>query len=139
MTVKQVKNFEIPGYLLHRLIDRFDHAIAFALYWLSGGDRAMVIVIRSDGRIVEGDTDWLAYLELERLNPIMEKAKLGSREEDAEEYLAFFRNECYLVPIERWDELERRVITCSNSKKALSTVTEFFKQLKKEAVMVGNE
>jgi len=133
--VRLVKNFNFPKHLMHRLIDRFDHIIAFALYWSMGGDEAITCAIRLDGTIVIGDTDWMAYLELERLNPIMERAKLGSSDTEAEEYLAFFREECYIIPVGLWDKLRSRIIRerVKGEGEVMRVVAKFFAELRKKA------
>lgn len=74
-------------------------------YWTAAGDEAMVgyVVERIRG-YVEFDSDWDAYLALLRLNPHLERYKLGSSDEEAEYYLLFKGGEFYIAtPEEVYD------------------------------------
>jgi len=108
-----LKVFRPSGFLMPlRLEKRFGitkDVLCYALYWTPMGDEAMCERIYSNGWVVRGDTDWTAWLELERLNPVMAKRSLGSSEETAEEVLLCdnLRGRFYIIPIHVWRRLCR--------------------------------
>jgi len=97
--VKINKQFFIPLRIERAFNVYNDNIIAYWVYWTPDGDECMVGAINKDGLITEYDSDWVAFLELEKINPIMQHYNLGSSDRYAE-YVFFvdkIHNKFYFV------------------------------------------
>jgi len=106
-TAHLAKRFIMP----REVEERFEidaSILAYAVYWDPCGDECVVMRIHKNGWVEGGDSDWLAFLELERLNPIIRQHNLGSSDSEAEEALLVdnMRGRFYIVPIGVWYRLE---------------------------------
>jgi len=98
------KIIQIPQFIMPLEIERrFEvddpRIVAYYVYWTPWGDECMVGCLYRDGTIIESDSDWSAFLELEKLNPIMQHYNLGSSDREAE-YMLFvdkIHNKFYFV------------------------------------------
>jgi len=99
VTINEVKPFVMPLDIERRWeID--DSVLAYWVYWTPYGDECMVMRLHRNGLVEGGDSDWMAFLELERLNPVMYKHNLGSSDFEAEEVLLVDKvhNRFYFAP-----------------------------------------
>ena len=100
MKVIELKNFLMPLEIERRWEVDSDEIIAYAVHWTPWGDECIVDRVLRDGSIWGGDSDWQAFLELERLNPILTKFNLGSSDSEPEHYLLVDKqhNKFYIIP-----------------------------------------
>ena len=100
MKVVELNNFLMPLSIERRWEADGDEVIAYLVYWTPWGDECIVDRILRDGSIWGGDSDWQAFLELERLNPILAKFNLGSSDSEPEHYLLIDKqhNKFYIIP-----------------------------------------
>jgi len=76
-----------------------EQIVAYYIYWTPYGDECMVGRLYRNGFLSEGDSDWATFLELKKLNPIMEHYNLGSSDRMAE-YMLFvdkIHNKFYFI------------------------------------------
>lgn len=117
-----------PFVMPREIEERFEvdaSVLAYAVYWEPCGDECMVTRIHKNGWVEGGDSDWMAFLELKRLNPIVSRHNLGSSDFEAEEVLLVdnTRGRFYIVPMDVWHRLE------SMATKNMELVTAFLEEL----------
>jgi len=85
--VIELKRFFMPLEIERRWEVDSDDVIAYIVYWTPYGDECIVNRIYRDGTVCGGVADWAAFLEVTRLNPILNVFNLGSSDFEAEHYL----------------------------------------------------
>jgi len=99
MKVIELKNFIMPLSVEKAWEVDSKRVVAYLVHWTPYGDECIVNRIYRNGAILGGDADWQAFLELERLNPILMKFNLGSSDREASQYLLVdkLHNRFYII------------------------------------------
>ena len=100
MKAVELKNFLMPLSIERRWEVDSDEVVAYLVHWTPWGDECVVTRIFRDGSLWSGDSDWTAFLELVRLNPILASFNLGSSDSEPEHYLLVDKqhNKFYIIP-----------------------------------------
>jgi len=151
---RRIVDFQFPDWAYEKLVKPYAYApviekegvtlvklspICFCLYWEPSGDEAVVYMLFADGDIAGGDTDWITFLDLEKINPAMRNAKIGSSDFEAIEYLVFYGytyQKCFIIHRRLWELLKTLIRTRPKSRTPMEVIEKFFEVLEKHCEKV---